>query len=456
MLLDRAAYGPRPGDAARLDPAAWLADQLSPGAEGPDLAARLAPLVTLTMSPGRLLAAYPPRGEAQRMSGAVERPKPEQIVRELAQAKLLRAVHGEWQLREVMVDFWFNHFNVAAQKGPLKWLVTGYERDVIRPRTLGRFRDLLGAVAHSPAMLVYLDNFQSVAEGRKRGLNENYARELLELHTLGVGGGYTQQDVRETARLLTGWGVARLREEPEFAFLARQHDTGAKTVLGERFPAGGGQAEGERLLDLLAAHPATARHVAEKLVRRFVSDDPPAGLVARAAARFGATGGDIRETLRLILESPEFAASAGQKTKTPWEFVVSALRATGARTDAGLPILDALRRMGQPPYLCQPPTGYPDRPELWTTPGGLLARLSFAHALAAGRLPGTTVDLASAGLPAGDDTLAVVAAFDEAWLGGRLGGATRAVLEGAVRERGGGDAALIAGLVLGSPEFQVR
>ncbi len=456
LVQNRIGFGPRPGQLGILGAQAYLERQLRPGAEGPALAGRLAALTTLGQTSGQLYAAYPLPGKASAMFGDKAAPRPEIIVRQLAQAKVLRAVYAERQLDEAMVDFWFNHFNVSAQKGPIKWLVTSYERDVIRPNAMSKFRELLGAVAHSPAMLVYLDNFQSVTDGKKRGLNENYARELLELHTLGVDGGYSQADVRETARILTGWSVDRPRAEPAFVFRARQHDRGAKAVLGTVFPAGRGQDEGERLLDLLAAHPATARHLAGKLVRRFVADAAPPALIDRAAARFARTGGDIRETVRLILTSPEFAASAGQKTKTPFEFVASALRATAARTDAGVPVLDALRRLGQPPYICQPPTGYPDKPELWTTPGGLLARLNFATALAANRLPGTAIDLAAQAEPTGEDPLAEVEALGGILLGAAPAGGTRAVLEASLAAQRPGDRALLVGLLLGSPEFQVR
>ncbi|MBM3274136.1 MAG: DUF1800 domain-containing protein, partial [Candidatus Sericytochromatia bacterium] len=340
-VLNRLGYGPLPGQIQEVEREGtdrWIAGQLAPGQESQALADRLAALDALGKTPGQLAREFPnpgPKADPAResMEFAPPRRRPGEIAQQLAQAKLLRAVYGRRALDEAMVDFWFNHFNVTAQKGQIKWLIASYEQDVIRPRTMGKFRDLLGAVAHSPAMLYYLDNAQSVAEGaaragKKRGLNENYARELLELHTLGVDGGYSQTDVREAARILTGWSAERVRDgEPAFVFRAKLHDRGAKRVLGQEFPAGRGQDEGERLLDMLAAHPSTATFIAGKLVRRFVSDNPPGDLVARAAARFEASGGDIRQTLSLILSGPEFAGSATHKTKTPFEFVASALRA---------------------------------------------------------------------------------------------------------------------------------
>src|SRR6185295_18491817 len=263
-----------------------------------------------------------------------------QVVIELSQQKLLRAAYSERQLQEVLVDFWFNHFNVDARKGATRFLVTEYERDAIRPHVLGRFRDLLEATAKSPAMLFYLDNWMSVDPGsaglgspsalragnrQKRGLNENYGRELMELHTLGVDGGYSQNDVTEVARAFTGWTIGNPRQGGGYFFNARLHDRGEKLVLGHRIKAGGGESDGEQVLDILATHPSTARFIATKLARRFVSDAPPASLVDRLADKFRATDGDLREVTRTILTSPEFLSPTtyGAKVKTPFEFVVS-------------------------------------------------------------------------------------------------------------------------------------
>src|SRR6185369_14837321 len=306
------------------------------------------------------------------------------IVLELSQQKILRAVYSERQLEEVMTDFWFNHFNVFANKGATQQYLTEYERDTIRPRVLGKFRDLLGATAKSPAMLFYLDNWQSAdpeAEARrqqarpraralfprapvmpenavrqKRGLNENYGRELMELHTLGVDGGYTQQDVINVARAFTGWTIEQPRQGGGFRFEPRLHDMGEKIVLGHRIRGGGGQSDGEEVLDILAKHPATARFIATKLVRRFVADTPPQDLVDRAAERFVDSGGDIREVVRVILTSREFLAPEAYraKVKTPFEFVVSAIRATGSDVRGAEALVGSVRQLGMPLYLCQP------------------------------------------------------------------------------------------------------
>ena len=349
------------------------------------------------------------------------------LLEELGQQKLLRAVYSDRQLEAVLIDFWFNHFNVFAGKsGLIRPYLTGYERDAIRPHVLGKFRDLLGAVAESPAMLVYLDNWlnsdpngpdpralqrarqravfnprrprfgftdprgqlqrrgpQLLQPGRRGGLNENYARELLELHTLGVDGGYTQHDVVEVARAFTGWTIDALQQGGGFRFEPRLHDAGEKLVLGHTTEAGDGKDDGERVLDVLARHPSTAQFIATRLARRFVADDPPPALIERAAARFRETDGDIREVVRTIVSSPEFFSPSASraKVKTPLEFVVSAVRITGAQTDNAQSLVRSLRELGMPPYFCQPPTGYDDTAEAWVNTGALLNRMNFAIAL---------------------------------------------------------------------------
>ena len=469
-VLDRLGYGPRPGDLEELRQlglAEHIAGQLEPDrvAEGA-LTARLAAFETQRLTTAELVERfYMPATEERRRDRLVPRTVAEvlsqdmahatgpatvrasQIERlafqELSQQKLLRAIESERQLQEVLVDFWFNHFNVSAGKG-LVWLyLTEYERDVIRPHVLGRFRDMLGAVAESPAMLVYLDNWLSsdpdgpdpVAVARDRqlgplsravrglqtfvagprsalparlrrairsrerspGLNENYARELMELHTLGVDGGYTQADVIEVARAFTGWTIDRPAEGGGFVFEPRLHAGGDKTVLRQVIPAGG-KSEGDRVLDLLARHPATARHVATKLVRRFVSDDPPASVVDRAATCYLGTDGDLREVVRTIVTSAEFRDPRVQrvKVKTPLEYVVSAVRAVGAQVADTRALVRALRELGMPSYYSQTPTGYPDRADAWLNPGSLLGRMNFALALVDNRLAGVTVPVAEA------------------------------------------------------------
>jgi uncharacterized protein (DUF1800 family) len=307
------------------------------------------------------------------------------------------------------VDFWFNHFNVFARKGQTGIYVGEYERDAIRPHVLGRFRDMLGATASHPAMLFYLDNWQSVAphpgparrvngaqnKRHERGLNENYARELLELHTLGVDGGYTQDDIVQVARALTGWTIRRPGDGGGFRFAPNLHDRGSKTLLGQKIPAGGGIEDGERVLDVLAHHPSTAKNIAFKLAQRFVSDTPPQSLVERAAKRFQQSDGNLREVVRTIIRSPEFFAPGVRlaKVKTPFEFVASALRATGADVRTGHAITRTLGEMGMPLYMCQPPTGYDDTADTWVSSGALVTRINFAVALTRGQLRG--IELAS-------------------------------------------------------------
>jgi uncharacterized protein (DUF1800 family) len=373
---------------------------------------------------------------------------PQFITGELQMSRILRATYSERQLQEVLVDFWTNHFNVFAGKGADRWLLVAYDRDTIRPHTMGKFSDLLRATAESPAMLFYLDNFQSVSpnapqqrplqqpgnrrllsmsnnpqdqrpqqQQARRGINENYARELMELHTLGVDGGYTQKDVQEVARCFTGWTIfaprgagaaaaqiagaggrraEMLRENAgKFYFNARVHDDGEKIVLGQKIPAGGGAKDGLMVLDILAHHPSTAKFIATKLVRRFVSDEPPASLVDRVAQTYMKTDGDIREMLRTIFFSPEFnsAEAYRAKIKRPFELAISAARTLGADTNGGPGFHQWIARMGQPLYGFQTPNGYSDMAEDWVNTGALLERMNFALALVSNRIPGTRVDL---------------------------------------------------------------
>jgi uncharacterized protein (DUF1800 family) len=380
------------------------------------------------------------------------------VMLELMQQKVLRAVYSERQLQEVLADFWFNHFNVDMRKNRDRFLLTEYERDVIRPHVLGKFRDLLGATAKSAAMLFYLDNWMSVyGDGsriagratrvpmfperqlnRARGLNENYGRELMELHTLGVDGGYTQKDVTEVARAFTGWTIASPRDGSGFRFDARFHDPGEKVVLGHRIKAGGGERDGEQVLDILASHPSTARFIATKLVRRFVSDTLPASLVDRAAATFRQTGGDLREVMRTILTSPEFLSPDAYraKVKTPLEFVVSAVRATGASVDNAVPLVRTLQELGMPLYACQPPTGYKDTADAWVNAGALVNRMNFAVSLAGNQLRGITVTPRQSSV--------------SSLLNDDVSEATRSTIARAATD------AQMAALTLGSPEFQRR
>ena len=446
-VLNRLAFGARPGDveavrAMGVD--AWIDRQLYPE-RIPDAASEqfVARFATLGKTGEQLLADAPPpavvAAQLQRRGGtmtaadsATLREQGRQsyaFLGELASSRVARAVISERQLNEVMVDFWENHFNVFAGKDRTRYFLPEYDAQTIRPHALGTFRELLGAVAKSPAMLYYLDNWQSVADSgrptlrpaqrplnarqaarraavvqqriaqnpqlqqamqRRRGLNENYARELMELHTLGVDGGYTQQDVIEVARALTGWTIARGAQGGGFAFRGEVHDASAKTILGKTFPANTGIEEGEAVLDLLASHPSTAKFIATKLARRFVSDTPPAALVERASATFRRTNGDIREVVRTIVTSPEFFASASYraKVKSPFELVTSTMRAMNAPPDATPRTSQLVSRLGQPLFGHQAPNGYPETGDAWMNTGAILNRINFGLATASARVPG--------------------------------------------------------------------
>jgi uncharacterized protein (DUF1800 family) len=334
---------------------------------------------------------------------------PQQVVaRDLMEGKLLRAVYSNRQLDEVLADFWFNHFNVYLDKGADRYLVTEYEQQVIRPRVLGKFRDLLEATAKSPAMLFYLDNWQSVgpdapqprgaAKKGARGLNENYGRELLELHTLGVDGGYTQKDVTEVARCFTGWTINQPQRGGEFAFARRQHDDGEKTVLGVKIAAGGGIQDGEKVLDIVARHPSTAHFISKKLAQRFVADDPPETLVASMAQTFQKTDGDLRAVMRAMVESKEFWSEGAyrSKMKSPLEMVASAVRAVNGRVEFAFPLANQVAQMGEPLYRKVEPTGYSNSSQEWLNSAGLVARMNFALQLAGGKVPGVKVETADA------------------------------------------------------------
>ncbi|HKG21932.1 MAG TPA: DUF1800 domain-containing protein [Blastocatellia bacterium] len=519
--LNRLGFGPRPGDVERvrrmgLDK--YIEQQLSPEKIGDSaVEARLGPLESLGLSIARIYDKYPqPQeiavklgmmrpGELNRQAKPTDpvdgpatsnaasnkegdksfdrerRQKvmayyaenglkpPNALLQELQAQKLIRAVYSERQLQEVMSDFWFNHFNIFWAKGADRWMTTDFEMNAIRPHTMGKFKDLLMATAKSPAMLFYLDNFQSMSpdaqmpgrrgmnrrglfqrmpaqqparaanrpRNRQRGINENYAREIMELHTLGVDGGYTQKDVQEVARALTGWTIEQPRQSGRFIFREWMHDGGEKVVLGQKIPSGGGIKDGEKVIEILASHPNTARFISTKLVRRFVSDNPPRSLVDKVTSTYMKTGGDISEMLRTIFTSKEFFApeSYRAKIKSPFELAVSAIRALDGDMNGTLQASQFLSRMGQPLYLYQPPTGYPDRAEQWVNTGALLERLNFGLALTANRVRGASVDIKRAN-PAADDrgggemmehAIAVL-------LNGEISPQTRAILEKQLRE----------------------
>ena len=486
-LLDRLAYGPRPGEIDRVletGLATWVESQLDgsfsdaavdgslerldlldlPIAELNRTVPRVQTFILEAQEAGVLPADFAPGAstEAERrelmsamMAFARERGyrRERELLGQLMAQKILRAALSENQLQELLTDFWFNHFNVSLTDNQSRRYVPSYERDAIRPYVLGSFPEMLAATARHPAMLLYLDNAQSIAEesatttlelaqrgrggfgrrggrggfggemrrrsqnpNRPSGLNENYARELLELHTLGVDGGYDQQDVIEVARAFTGWSiypaeagrpdVARRLQfamssgfgfvaEDGFLFRADAHDAETKTVLGNRLPGGRGIEDGEEVLRLLADHPSTARHLALKLATRFVADEPPPSLVDSLAAVYRATDGSIRAMLEAVVESPEFwsADSRQHKIKSPFELAVSAVRAVDAKLYDPRGLVEWIERMGQPLYAYQAPTGYPDRAEFWVNTGALLNRMNFGLALAAGEVPGVRVDL---------------------------------------------------------------
>ena len=590
-VLNRLGFGARPGDVERVKAMGlenYINQQLNPEKIDDAVAEnKLKELISLNMTTAELYEKFPQPGQLLRQlqaKGMVPADaqgdqknnppnpqdekyrkliqdyyqqnglmQPQRITGELQASRILRAVYSERQLQEVMVDFWTNHFNVFANKGADRWLLPAYDRDTIRPNAMGKFSQLLIATAQSPAMLFYLDNFQSVSpdanrgngagqqrplnpqmrprqqellllrqagqlrprqqqqilrqeeqqvlrqqqqqqrqqqqqqqqprppqpqQQARRGINENYARELMELHTLGVDGGYTQKDVQEVARCFTGWTIfqprggaaavnavmgndparrnaaAMQRVAGTFFFNPRVHDDGEKIVLGHKIPAGGGIKDGLTVLDILAHSPSTAKFIATKLVRHFVADTPPPALVARVAAAFTKSDGDIRETLKAIFFSNEFNSPEAYraKIKRPFELVVSAIRTLGADTNGGPGTHQWIARMGEPLYGFQTPNGYSDMAESWVNTGALLERMNFGLALAGNHVPGTRVDLAKLTTPDKakliDESLKLIVAGD-------ISPATRETLMKQIDQANSNDsAAQVVGLILGTPEFQ--
>ena len=594
--LNRLAYGPRPGDVARvkqLGLAKWIDQQLDPNSIDDHAGqSRLDALPTLRLSTAQLIEDYPQPKQAAKQAGvtpqelkqqgqsrsdkaaaivardsqtnsdsmspssptttnvessspmkqaaanvstpgaaqrgalsvdpnavprgiADDSKRPQRVVEELAMGKMTRAIYSDRQLQQIMDDFWFNHFNVFAGKGEDRYYLTSYERDVIAPHALGKFKDLVSDTAKSPAMLFYLDNFLSAdpraaqrlaqeramrqrarggfkrfprpapqqnpqAQNKKkqeRGLNENYGRELMELHTLGVDGGYTQKDVTEVARCFTGWTIEKPRENPRFKFDERIHDPDPKIVLGKKIHAGGIK-DGEQVIELLVKNPSTAKFISTKLARRFVSDDPPPALVARMAETFKSSDGDIRAVMHTMIYSPEFWTRHAyrSKIKTPFEFVASTVRALGTDVDTSMPLVQWVGRIGEPLYQCQPPTGYSDKAEAWVNAGALLNRLNFSLALAGNKVRGCRADVAAllgtdsapdSKTDSKTDSKQVLDRAVQLFLGGQAAPTTvetlqkrlddpqvvQAKLDDPVRQV---DLAMVTGLVLGAPEFQRR
>jgi uncharacterized protein (DUF1800 family) len=496
--VNRLSFGPQPGDIERttnLGVERYIQQQLNPNEipESQQLKTQLAQLETLNLNALALLEQIKlPKSEKG------QKPSPEQrkayrqemrhVEEQAIEARLLRATQSPRQLQEVMVDFWYNHFNVFANKGVDRMLVGAYEQDAIRPHAFGRFRDLVEATAQHPAMLFYLDNWQNTApiatpnpRKKMQGLNENYARELMELHTLGVDGGYTQQDVVALAKILTGWTFRRAARpgvgQSGFYFDAKRHDYTDKVFLGHTIK-GSGITEGEQAFDILAKSPATARHISFKLAQYFVADLPPKPLVDRLSQKYRSTDGNIREVLNALFYSPEFwdSRNYNAKFKTPYQYALSAVRATGTEVTNFRPIVGFLQQAGMPLYGCLTPDGYKNTEAAWLNPDALTRRISFATALASGRLPLTTADarpaafnpsplqrkerlaragaMSSASLNSQPSSAPVtVSSLDAKQLEMTLGYPFSAKTQGAIATS---PPQLRAALMLGSPEFMRR
>jgi uncharacterized protein (DUF1800 family) len=449
--IERLSYGPGSGDIDRVKKMgveAYIQTQLNPDTLSlpPSLSRQLQQFDTLSLSPVELFSQYNPNAgkDASEEEKRRARERSRQPLEQAQEARLLKAIASPRQLEEVMVDFWFNHFNVSSDKNLARIWIGSYEEDAIRPHALGRFRDLLEATARHPAMLFYLDNWRNTdpnspgARGQFRGLNENYARELMELHTLGVDGGYTQEDVVTVARILTGWGLDNEGQQGDnsgFRFYRNRHDASDKVLLGTRIP-GSGVEEVEKALDILANHSSTAHHISYKLAQYFVADEPPKSLVDRLQKRFLDTDGDIRSVLKSLFDAPEFWDDRyyGNKFKTPYQYVLSAVRATGTETPNFQRILGNLQQLGMPLYRRTTPDGYPNTQEAWINPDATLRRVNLAVQIARGRL---TDDK-----PVDAERLFVT-------LGDIWSDNTKQVLDSS-------PANLKAGLMLGSPEMMYR
>jgi len=460
--LNRLGFGPRPGDVdAVLERGIenYIEEQLDPSPDSA-LQSRLSPIAgTLGWSTTQVLVTYADSGN--------QTPSIQAYLDNFQTAKFMRSVHSRNQLEEALADFWFNHFNVNINDNFVRYAIQSYERDAIRPNAMGKFETLLKATAQHPAMLYYLDNYLSVASrtqnGRLiQGLNENYGRELLELHTVGVDAGYTQADVYDAARAFTGWGIDNLARGGVFVYRSANHDTASKSTFGLQLSAGGQQDDGDRLIRYLATHPATATFVSRKLARRFVADNPSEALVERMATRWIATDGDITEVMRAMIGSPEFWAEAfnpAGKPKTPFEFAISTVRAAGGEVATATRGLAAyLSQMGQPTYQCIPPTGYSDSGADWLNPSSQIYRMNFALDIAQGLVNGVTVN-ARTFAPGADlaSPASVASAVNRSAFGGTLSAETLAAATKVdTRITAPSSAVRVSALLLASPEAQVR
>lgn len=462
-VINRLSFGLRAGDIEAVKSQginAYIQSQLTPSsiAQPQFITEQLASLETLQMSATEIMKEYQQTRVAKKAqqanpqamaANAQNTPQTMQlrrkVLQEATQGRLVRAINSPRQLEEVMVDFWYNHFNVFSGKGRDRFLVGNYEQQAIRPYVFGKFRSLLASTSKHPAMLFYLDNWQNTdpnspgAKGRYKGLNENYARELMELHTLGVNGGYSQQDVITLARILTGWGFPgrqRNTDESGFYFAANRHDSSDKVFLGQNIK-GGGIEEGEKALDILAKHPATAQHISYKLAQYFVADEPPKALVNQLAKRFQETDGDIKAVLTTLFSSSEFLDPKyyNVKLKTPYQYVISALRATDTQVSNYRSVTGVLNQMGMPIYGRQTPDGYKNTESDWLNPDAILRRISLTTALVNGRFAGKNSPVTAQQL--------------STTLGNNFSAKTRQVIASQPEE-------MKAALMLGSPEFMWR
>jgi len=474
-LLNRFTFGPRPGqvdEVVKIGLEKWFNQQLEGKQNDEEVDKMLADFDTQHLSNAEINAQYARNNK----DSTGKKPKKE-LIRQTVNQKIIRAIKSENQLHEVLTDFWFNHFNVSFTKNNCSLYIPSYERETIRPNVTSDFDKLLIATAKSPAMLMYLDNASSVSVKKgKKGLNENYAREVMELHTLGVDGGYTQSDVTQTARVLTGWGI----KDNEFFFGPNRHDKQEKIVLGKKFKSNGGYDEGVELLEMLANHPSTAKFITRKIAIRFVSDNPSQSLLDKMSGTFTKENGNIKEVLLTMVRSEEFWSleSIREKTKSPFELAVSAVRAMDGDVRAPQPLAAWITRMGQKIYFYQAPTGFPDKAGFWINTGSLLNRMNFGLALSTGKVKGTKIDLLALNdnhepesaaqalqtysqilLPErdlGKTIQRLTPLLNDPDLPGKIDKAAGADSTRSIHPKGEYGLAQVVGIIIGSPEFQRR
>ncbi len=473
-LLNRLSLGIRPGELEQVQKMGmdkYIQQQLNPDsiAESPIVTEKLSKLETINLSPVELFQRYNPNRQIDIQSPIpgdkkIQQQQTRQVTNQAIEAKLWRSIYSQRQLNEVMVDFWYNHFNVHADKGIDRLWVGAYEQQAIRPYAMGKFRDLLGATARHPAMLFYLDNWQNSVpnphkKGRMQGLNENYARELMELHTLGVDGGYKQADVIALAKILTGWGFKqpgqRVPDGYSFQFNRNRHDFSNKIFLTQNI-IGSGSGEGEQALDLLSRHPSTARQISVKLAQYFVADNPPKSLIDKLSKRFIATDGDIKLVLDTLFHSPEFSDPKyyGAKFKTPYQYAISSVRSTGTEINQVKPLNDFLKQLGMPLYGCPTPNGYQNTQDAWLNPDSMTRRINYATNLAKGKLPisasTTTAPNSPLQTPNSLSSVMKISVVDPVKLSTTLGNNFSTQTQQAISSS---NPEIRAALILGSPEF---